>query len=87
MSLSGADCAGGWAPAAGVPAADPAQASTIEVQSGGELTGIDFELERQQPRRIRGRVVDQAGQSQFASGRVAASFSGSPSVTVNKTES
>ena len=44
-------------------AADPAQASTIEVQSGGELTGIDFELERQQPRRIRGRVVDQAGQS------------------------
>ena len=44
-------------------AADRAQASTIDVQSGGELTGIDFELERQQPRRIRGRVVDQAGQS------------------------
>jgi hypothetical protein len=44
-------------------AADPAQASTIDVQSGGELSAVDFELERQQPRRIRGRVIDRAGQS------------------------
>src|SRR5207253_6986194 len=35
-------------------------ATTVDIQSGGELNAIDFFLEQQQARRIRGRVVDAA---------------------------
>jgi hypothetical protein len=41
-------------------AADLSDATTIDVRSGADLNGIDFVLERQQTRRIQGRVVDAA---------------------------
>src|SRR5262249_6299181 len=39
---------------------DPARATSIEVQSGIEVGGIDFILARQRLARIRGRIVDGA---------------------------
>ena len=41
-------------------AADLSGATTIDIQSGADMNAIDFELERQPRRRIRGRVIDAA---------------------------
>jgi hypothetical protein len=39
--------------------ADVAQASVVEVESAGELGGLDFNLKHQESHRIRGRVIDE----------------------------
>jgi hypothetical protein len=39
--------------------ADVAQASVVEVDSAGELGGLDFNLKHQESHRIRGRVIDE----------------------------